>query len=176
MTLNPRRLLAAAAIAGATLLIAGCSSGDAAPPTGSQGATVEQAGDGVTRQAAHPDSIRQYAETLYPGVEDTIFVPTEADYDRLEAALADKLGCGEVVSWGETGLQCPDGSEHESAPRYVVKPMDNANFEHTFGQDGFVSFYGGYELRNETGEPLGDGYSDPGGVYDPETGELSSLR
>ena len=38
----------------------------------------QQTDDGVSRQAAHPDSIRQYTETLNPGIEGTIFVPTEA--------------------------------------------------------------------------------------------------
>ncbi|WP_017794032.1 hypothetical protein [Leucobacter salsicius] len=166
-----RRLLAAAAIAGATFLLAGCSTGDAAPPTGSPDTPVEQTDDGVTRQAAHPDSIRQYAETLYPGVEGTIYVPTEADYDRLEAALADKLGCGEVVSW-DGDLQCPDGSENEHAKRYTVSPTDTANLGHEYDKGGFVIFAGGYELTGENGDPV----SGAGGLYDPETGALKSLN
>ena len=173
--MSPRRLLSAAAIAGAVLLLAGCSSGDSAPAPDTSSPQSQQTDDGVSRQAAHPDSIRQYTETLNPGIEGTIFVPTEADYERLEAALAEQLGCGEVMSWGDAGLQCPDGSEYAGAPRYMVRPTDDANLGHVFGTEGFVEFRGGYALLDTAGQPLGTGHSDPGGLYNPETGELRSL-
>lgn len=169
------RLFAGLALTGAALLLAGCSAEEPVSTVTSDAPAEQSAEDSVTRSKPHPDNARQYTETLYPGVPGTIFVPTKADYERLEAALTNQLGCGMVVSGGDAGLECVDGNTREGAQKYVAEPADDANFGHEFGDDGYVSFVGGYELLDEYGRGLGDEYGDPGGQYNPETGTFKSL-